>query len=139
MKLVEEKQKPVVGEEIIKNVLGYELRWLRDIGVVKDLSDGDIVEIMDRAVLGYAGWNSRLVYSVKEGGWIPYAEVEGAVLIKKLGCSVSFNPEIVPKEAPESHITHPSTTNNMLPIAVIMGIAVVIAIVILSKNGKLKI
>lgn len=137
MKLVEVKQKPVVGEEIIKNVLEYELRWLRDIGVVKHLSDGDIAEIMDRAVLGYAGWNSRLVYNVKVGNWVPYAEVEGAVLIKKVGCSVSFNPEVVPEEAPVTYTAHPSMANSMLPIVMILGIAVVIAmiaIVLLSRK-----
>jgi len=134
MKLVEVRQKPVVGEEIIKNVLEYELRWLRDIGIVKGLSDGDIAEIMDSATLGYAGWNSRLVYSTREGSWVPYAEVEGAVLIKKVGCSVSFNPEVVPEEAPEAHTAHPSMTNSMLPIVMILGIAVVIAIVLLSRK-----
>ena len=112
MKLVEVKQKPVVGEEIIKNVLKYELRWLRDIGVVKGLSDRDIVKIMDSAVLGYAGWNSRLVYSSKEDSWIPYAEIEGATLIRKIGCSVSFNPEIIPEKAPEPYIEYTSTTTS---------------------------
>ena len=133
-KLIEEKQKPVVDEETVKNVLEYELRWLRDIGIVKGISDSDIAEIMDSAVPGYAGWNSRLVYNIKEGSWVPYAEVEGAALIKKIGCSVSFNPELVPEEAPVTYTAQPSTTNSMLPIVMILGIAVVIAIMLFSRK-----
>jgi len=135
MKLVEVEQKPIVDEETVKNALEYELKWLRDIGVVKGLGDEDVAGIMDGAKLGYAGWNSRLVYSDKEDKWVSYAEIEGAELLRKTGCSNPFNPEIIPEKAPETYMAQQIVADNVLVIAMIMGMVVIIAIVL--SSGKI--
>ena len=77
-----------VGEEDIRKALRAELKWLSESGVISGLSEDDIETIVSTAKLGYAGWNSRLVWS--EGGWIPYGSTEGAVMLRCVGVPPSF-------------------------------------------------
>ena len=62
------------------------LRKLMDMGVIKGLTQNDVESIAGVARPGLAGWNNRLVYSSKVGGWMPYSElvargiIQGALL-----------------------------------------------------------
>ena len=91
---VDSKLKPAVevGEEEVKAALKRELEWLAETGVVEGLSSSDIEAITAAARLGYAGWNSRLVWH--SGAWVPYSEVPGAALLRCVtGVSEVFNAE----------------------------------------------
>ncbi|MCI4435277.1 MAG: hypothetical protein JHC33_00510 [Ignisphaera sp.] len=73
------------------------LRKLMDMGVIKGLTQNDIESIAGIARPGLAGWNNRLVYSSKVGGWMPYSElvakgiIQGALL---RGNSCSYSVEL---------------------------------------------
>ena len=69
-----------IGEEELKEALKVELRWLSEIGAISGLSGDDVEAIASAAKLGYAGWNSRLIWSGSE--WIPYSKLKGAILLK---------------------------------------------------------
>ncbi len=69
-----------IGEEELKEALKVELRWLSEIGAISGLSGDDVEATASAAKLGYAGWNSRLVWSGSE--WIPYFKLKGAILLK---------------------------------------------------------
>jgi len=81
-----------VNEDVVKAVLAYELKWLSETGIVSGLSNDDILSIVNASRLGYAGWNSRLVYvNVNgKGEWLPYYDavkyIPGAALVKG-GCT----------------------------------------------------
>ena len=77
-----------VSEEDLKKALRAELEWLSEVGAVSGLSRDDIEAIVSAVKLGYAGWNSRLVWY--NGGWVPYAQTEGAVLLRCAGTPPSF-------------------------------------------------
>lgn len=109
-------EEPLANEKELKNSLKYELKWLIEIGVIKGLDDEAVNEIISSAKIGYAGWNSRLVYY--NGKWLPYHEVAEyipeASLIKSLtSCSWSFHPEELPKEPPPIVVTYTATGNNL--------------------------
>ncbi len=90
---------PKVDPELLKKALVYELKWLRSIGVV-NISDRDIEELEKVAKPGYAGWNSRIIYT-RERGWIPYAELgTEAMLIRSAGCLIPFNSSAIPEKPP---------------------------------------
>ncbi len=90
---------------VIKSVLKYELIWLRDIGVVKGLSDSDIDSIVSIIEPGNAGWNSRLVYDMT-GKWIVYHDAKLPVITITTGggCSISYSEEDIPKQPPPLYI-----------------------------------
>ena len=77
-----------IGEEDIRKALRAELKWLVENGVISGLSEDDVEDIVSAAKLGYAGWNSRLVWS--EGRWVPYHSTEGAVVLRCVGAPPSF-------------------------------------------------
>jgi hypothetical protein len=79
---VESRLEPAVevGEEEVRAALRRELEWLVENGVVEGLNSGDVEAIIAAARLGYAGWNSRLVWHA--GAWMPYSEVPGAALLR---------------------------------------------------------
>ena len=102
---------PVFSEYDMKQALMTELKWLRDIGVINGLSDEELSRIIEAAKIGYAGWNSRLIYY--SNNWIPYADVvnliEGAALLRSIGCSVYVDESMLPSKAPE-YTTHLTTS-----------------------------
>ncbi len=105
---------PLVGTNVVKKALAYELKWLRDVGVIKGLKDEDIAKIVAIAKPGCAGWNSRLVY-LEGRGWVPYHELGAkASLIKGGGCIVMFDLEKVPSKVPPSYskLATPSQTES---------------------------
>ena len=82
-RLTNPKFKPKYDEATLKNALKVELKWLREINVIKRLTDKDIERLVDAMRIGYSGWNSRLVYY--NGEWHPYSKVVediGGLLLK---------------------------------------------------------
>ncbi|RLE91565.1 MAG: hypothetical protein DRJ55_05510 [Thermoprotei archaeon] len=77
-----------VSEKDIKEALKVELEWLLEQGVIGGLSEEDIEDIVSASKLGYAGWNSRLVWS--DGKWIPYSSMEGAMVLRCVGVPPKF-------------------------------------------------
>jgi len=69
-----------IGEGELVAALKAELERLARIGVVRGLSQSDIEGVAKAARLGYAGWNSRLVWY--NGSWVPYSSVPGAALVR---------------------------------------------------------
>ncbi|MEM4667088.1 MAG: hypothetical protein QW498_07315 [Thermofilum sp.] len=68
-----------VSRDEMVAALKAELEWLSSTGVISGLSSGDVEAIAEAAQVGFAGWNSRLVWS---DGWKPYSSVEGALLVR---------------------------------------------------------
>lgn len=77
-----------VSEEDLKEALRVELKWLLENGVISDLSEDDVEAIVSAARLGYAGWNSRLVWF--NGRWTSYYSTEGAMVLKCVGAVPAF-------------------------------------------------
>lgn len=110
-----------VNEDVVKAVLAYELKWLSETGIISGLSNNDILSIVNASKLGYAGWNSRLVYVNVNGKqqWLPYYDaveyIPGATLVRG-GCIDitelirGKNLEIPAKTHTYSSIMSPSTT-----------------------------
>lgn len=84
-----------ISDTIMKNALEAELEWLMEIDVISNFERADIEAIAQTAKLGYAGWNSRLVWD--NGIWVPYSSVEGAVLVR---CTAAL-PRFFEAESPE--------------------------------------
>jgi len=132
--------KPAVGDEVLKEALTYELRWLSKISVIKGLTEDDILSLASKAVPGLAGWNERLVYW--RGSWYPYAElvskglIEGGYLIKGAGgCSWDYPLEKISEDPPEltEQLAKPLTDGAMLiGTAVAVALAVAIAVVLVN-------
>ncbi len=84
-------------ESTLKKVLKDILSMLRKNGVIK-ISEEDIDAILAFAKLGDAGWEHRIVYSVKEKRWCRYidamSEFPGACLIRVIGIA---SPEQIAK------------------------------------------
>ncbi len=93
--------------KLLRDIVDFELGWLREIGVISGLSDEDIDNIVSTIRVGYAGWNSRLVYYRGDGKWHPYHELIAngsipGVLLKRMGsCRWVIPEDIVPDKAPE--------------------------------------
>ena len=104
--------KPKVDEEVLKNALSYEIKWLIGIGVISGLTEDDVNSIVLVAKPGLAGWNNRIVYS--NGVWRPYYETDGAVLLRlKPGCSWDYPLEEIPSEPPQTTTySYPTATTN---------------------------
>ncbi len=115
---------PGVDSDIVKEALIYELKWLSDIGVIKGLSENDINEIGDVAEVGYAGWNSRIVYA--EGKWMPYniaveeELIAGAQLIRGL-CEEDLEGKLknVPGDPPTAGFTYQTNVQTFALITVV--------------------
>ncbi len=69
-----------ISEEEVKNALKTELEWLSENGIITGLSKEDLEVILSVAKLGYAGWNSRLVWS--NGKWVSYGFTDGAMVLR---------------------------------------------------------
>ncbi len=119
---------PGVDSDIVKEALIYELKWLIDMGVIKGLNENDINEIGDVAKVGYAGWNSRIVYA--EGKWIPYSIaveeelIAGAQLVRGL-CEVDLGSKLkdVPQDPPTTGFTYQTNTQTIALITILGLIA----------------
>jgi len=127
--------RPIFSEDELKQALMNELKWLSKIGVISGLSDEEISRIIESIRIGYAGWNSRLIYF--DGRWVSYADVvnliEGAVLLKTYGCSTYVDESMLPMEAPKyirpqtSLPTSVATNSNSYDsIAIIISLAIAI-------------
>ncbi|MEM2217994.1 MAG: hypothetical protein QW731_06410, partial [Thermofilaceae archaeon] len=84
-----------ISDPIMKNALEAELEWLMEIDVISNFEKADIEAIAQAAKLGYAGWNSRLVWD--DGIWVPYSSVEGALLVR----CIAAPPRFFEAESPE--------------------------------------
>ena len=99
----------------LKKVFDYELKWLRDLGVVMGLSDGDIASIVSAVEAGSSGWNSRLVYYSGDGAWHEFAELvsKGLIngsLIRSHGCRWVITKDMVPETPPNIPATSTGST-----------------------------
>jgi len=84
-----------------------ELGYLRGVGVIVGLTDGDVDEIASASVRGTAGFNSRIVY--EDGGWIPYRETGNPILMRLGDCggfSITELPGGLAQSAPTKSTTH---------------------------------
>ena len=84
-----------------------ELGYLRGVGVIVGLTDGDVDEIASASVRGTAGFNSRIVY--EDGGWIPYRETGNPILMRLGDCggfSITELPGGLAQSAPTESTTH---------------------------------
>ncbi len=138
-RLVNPRFKPKFNEDDLKNALLTELKWLRDVGVIKGLTDKDIGDIVKCARIGYSGWNGRLIYY--EGKWYPYYKVVkeiGGVLLKTTGASIK-GLELLPKEPPQQTKASTITTvvveeesqwNRYKGLILALALASIIAIVV---------
>ena len=84
-----------------------ELGYLRGVGVIVGLTDGDVDEIASVSVRGTAGFNSRIVY--EDGEWIPYRETGNPVLMKLTDCGgfpITELPGGLAQSAPTESTTH---------------------------------
>ena len=122
-----------VSESDLKGALKAELEWLVENGVISGLSKDDVRAIVSAAKLGYAGWNSRLVWS--NGKWVPYHSTEGAMVLRCVGAVPAFffpeeefgiGPETQSMgQAPGPDVGCPS--GNVLCLAVALAAALVVA------------
>lgn len=128
---------PKVSEDILKDALAYELKWLKDIGVVTGFTDKDISDVISVAKPRYAGWNDRLIYY--NGKWLPYSQavpyIENATLIKFTGCGWVYPLENIPQQPPEFSPTSTATplltrANEYLAILIVIGIALAVALAV---------
>jgi hypothetical protein len=139
---------PKYSEQVVKEALEYELRWLRHVGVINGLGDDDIDEIIEVASLGNAGWNSRIVYT--GSGWMTYSDavnsglIPGGTLLRgAFGCGFSVDTESLPEEAPAMNhdgVTHSVTVTptfngyGTLAVAVAIALAVSLAVYLIIKR-----
>lgn len=92
-------------------------------GVIKGLNENDINEIGDVAKVGYAGWNSRIVYA--EGKRMPYSiaveeePIAGAQLVRGL-CEVDLGSKLkdVPQDPPTTGFTYQTNTQTIALITI---------------------
>ncbi len=125
---------PEVGGERLREALEYELKWLRELGVISGLDDHDISRIMEVAGPGLAGWNSRIVYY--KGEWTPYYMIDGAMLLRVSGCGWDYPLEEIPSEPPSTsgspvgESTQPQVLGELEKIALPVGIALIVALIV---------
>jgi len=84
-----------IGEDEVRDALRAELEWMIDNGVIAGLTRSDLEGIAASARLGYAGWNSRLVWD--GNGWVTYSSVQGAVQVR---CFVAPDPDFLTAATP---------------------------------------
>ncbi|RLF02252.1 MAG: hypothetical protein DRJ59_04085 [Thermoprotei archaeon] len=114
-----------IGEEDIRKALRTELKWLSERGVISGLSEDDIEDIVSTAKLGYAGWNSRLVWS--EGKWVPYSSTEGAMVLRCVRAPPSFF--MLEEEVNEPAVESPGQASyDLFPTALYLTVSVVMAL-----------
>jgi len=77
-----------MSEEDVKKALEIELNWLLEKKIISGLSEKDISNIVSAARLGYAGWNSRLIWHNDK--WVSYSSTPGALILK----CISLPPQI---------------------------------------------
>ncbi len=99
---------------LLKEILGYELKWLIRIHVISGITQDDIDNMVSEVKAGYAGWNSRLVYYKGDSSWHPYYELvtKGLIngeLLKSIGCRWEIPQNIVPKRVPDYDIANTTT------------------------------
>ncbi len=100
---------PNITEELLKEALEYELKWLISLRVIDGLTSNDIKNILSSIKEGMAGWNSRLVYFNNK--WYPYYEVvkeiPGGALVKtSSGCGWNYPLELLPLTPPQAGINN---------------------------------
>ncbi len=87
-----------MSESDLKKALEVELKWLIENKVVLGLGEKDVEEIAASAKMGYAGWNSRLVWY--NGKWIPYFKIPNAALVRCLSSPPAIFTQVEYGESP---------------------------------------
>jgi hypothetical protein len=83
-----------VSDEEARHVLKKEAGRLLEMGVLRGVSREDIEEIVSCARLGYAGWDSRIVY--EDGAWKPFNQTKFYKPLAACTVPLTFNLEDVP-------------------------------------------
>ena len=89
-----------ISESDLKKALEVELKWLIENNIVSGLSNKDLEEIISAAKIGYAGWNSRLVWYNSK--WIPYLKMPGAALVRCLSAPPAIFTQVEYSESPST-------------------------------------
>ena len=76
-----------------RSAIKTELDWLRTNEIIKNIDEGDVVEISGISEAGHAGWNSRIVYENEK--WLPYNETDNPMLFRGVDCG-GFDLEKLP-------------------------------------------
>lgn len=118
-----------VSHDELAAVLRAELEWLTRAGVVSGLSSEDVEAITGAAHVGYAGWNSRLIWW--DGGWRPYYEAGVAVLVR----CVAAPPQVMNLEAVElipyrAESGGTAVAQNLIPLYVSAAVALTAALIV---------
>ena len=137
--------KPAVGDGGLREAIVYELRWLTRVGVIKGLTEADMIKLTTVAEPGLAGWNERLVYW--GGSWHPYSKlvteglIEGGYLIRGPGgCSWDYPLDKLPTDPPEEPPIEGDVSGNLLlvttAVAVALAAAITIVFIVFIKQSR---
>ncbi len=131
---------PIYDEQTLKHVLEVELTWLLSNGILE--VNVNVTEILEAAKMGYAGWNSRLVYY--NGEWHPYHEVYtmlgGTLLRSAPPVSIPVSDQVPPWNIEKEVATMEESTLLAFPteiqltIVITVGIIAFIATMAISKR-----